>query len=93
MRRESGVHDVTHRPLVPWPMASAIGQGTELVRRFCLYRLECMNSVGYGWVLWDTVRFGWVRLGTVGIWLRSVYGSSVVCFFPGQPEQHSVRGT
>ena len=27
VRRESGVPDVTHRPLVPWPMATAIGQG------------------------------------------------------------------
>ena len=29
VRRESGVPDVTHRPLVQWPMTSAIGQGTS----------------------------------------------------------------
>ena len=28
-RRESGVPDVTHRPLAPWPMALAIGQRTS----------------------------------------------------------------
>ena len=28
-RRESGLPDVTHRPLAPWPMALAIGQRTS----------------------------------------------------------------
>ena len=58
--------------------------GDELVRRFYLYGLVCLNTVRYGWVRWDTVRFAWVRLD-------EVVASSV--FVMVQPEQHPVRET
>ena len=54
VKRESGVPDVTHRPLVPWPMASAIGQETSWFAG-----LVCAVRLGSIWC-------GLVRLGTVG---------------------------
>ena len=40
---------VTHGPLVPWPMAVAIGQGTSWFRRFCV----C------GWYDWKRLEMDW----------------------------------
>ena len=34
VRRDLGVPDVTHRPLVSWSMTVAIGQGTSLFASF-----------------------------------------------------------
>ena len=63
VRRESGVPDVTHRSLVPWPMASAIGQGTSWFAG-----LVYANRIGTDWYgrkrsgsVWSV----WVRLGMV----------------------------
>ena len=54
MRRESGVPNVTYRPLVSWSMASAIGQGTSWFTGFVYAgwyswtRLGTDETVGYG---------------------------------------------
>ena len=85
VRRESGVPDVTHRPLVPWPMASAIGQGTSWF--VGLVYAVLMGTDGYDRKRIGSVQYGWVRLG----WVR--YGSSIVCVVLMQSEQHPVGGT
>ena len=83
MRRESGVPDVSQSPLVPWPMASVIRQGTT-------WFAGLVGAVRLG-----TDGYGGKRLGSV--WYDSNgsvrYGSSLVCVVLMQPEQHAVRGT
>ena len=61
-RRESDAPDVTHRPLVSWAMALAIGQGTSWFAGFAYTDWYVCICFRYGWVRWDTVMFGWVRL-------------------------------
>ena len=44
----------------PRPMVNGFSHwsGDELVRRFCICGLVQLNTISYGWVRWDTVRFG-----------------------------------
>ena len=65
VRRESGVPDVTHRPLVPWPMASAIGQGTSWFAGL-VYAIR-MGTDRYGRKRLGSVLCVWVRLGMVAV--------------------------
>ena len=65
VRREPGVPDITHRPLFPWPMASAIGQGTSWFAGFVYtdwYVWIWLCADGYGGIRLGLVRYGWVRL-------------------------------
>ena len=57
VRREPGGPDFTHRPLVPWPMASAIRQRTSWFAALVgavqlgtdVYGGKLLGSVWYGW--------------------------------------------
>ena len=65
MRRESGVPDVTHRPLVPWPMALAIGQRTSWFAGL-VYAIR-IGTDWYGRKRLGSVWCVWVRLGMVAV--------------------------
>ena len=59
VRRESGVHNVTHRPLVSWSMSLVIGQGW--------YGLIRLGMNGYCGIRFGSVGYDWVRLGTLRV--------------------------